>query len=92
MREWKWASASITASRAKKIHSSAPWGLEGELDAQQRAYLLGAANLSPVGEILRHQRGHSHTSGRGRFGHNTTVQASYEDDLAELLIPNIDPD
>jgi putative redox protein len=66
--------------------------LEGELDAQQRAFLLEAANLCPVGEILGisadiHTRPDATTS-----GHNARSQANYEDDLAELQIPNIDPD
>jgi len=66
--------------------------LEGELDAQQRAFLLEVANLCPVGEILGisadiRTRAHAATSGR-----NASTQASYEDDLAELQIPYIDPD
>jgi putative redox protein len=66
--------------------------LEGELDAQQRAFLLEAANLCPVGEILGisadiHTRADATTSGR-----NASTQASYEDELAELQIPYIDPD
>jgi putative redox protein len=66
--------------------------LEGELDAQQRAFLLEAANLCPVGKILGisadiHTRLDATTS-----GHNASTQASYEDDLAEFQIPNIDPD
>ena len=66
--------------------------LEGELDAQQRATLLEAANLCPVGEILGisadiHSRLDATTS-----GHNASTQASYEEDLAELGIPNIYPD
>jgi putative redox protein len=66
--------------------------LEGKLDAQQRATLLKAANLCPVGEILGisadiHSRPDATTS-----GHNASTHASYEDDLAELQIPYIDPD
>ena len=66
--------------------------LEGELDAHQRATLLKAANLCPVGEILGisadiHSRLDATTS-----GHNASTQASYEEDLAELGIPNIYPD
>jgi len=66
--------------------------LEGELDAQQRAFLLEAANLCPVGEILGisadiHTRPDATTS-----SHNASSQASYEVDLAELAIPNIYPD
>jgi putative redox protein len=66
--------------------------LEGELNAQQRAFLLEAANLCPVGVILGitadiHIRPDATAS-----GHNASTQASYEGDLAELQIPNIDPD
>jgi putative redox protein len=66
--------------------------LEGELNAQQRAFLLEAANLCPVGVILGitadiHTRPDATAS-----GHNASTQASYEDDLAELQVPNIDPD
>jgi putative redox protein len=66
--------------------------LEGELDAGQRAFLLEAANLCPVGEILGisadiHTRADATAS-----GHSASAQASYEDDLAELQIPYIDPD
>jgi putative redox protein len=66
--------------------------LEGELDAQQRAFLLEAAELCPVGEILGisadiHTRPDATTS-----SHNASTQASYEVDLAELGIPNIYPD
>jgi putative redox protein len=66
--------------------------LEGELDAQQRAFLLEAANLCPVGKILGistdiHTRLDAATSGQ-----NKNPQASYEDDLAEFQIPNVDPD
>ncbi|MEH2512554.1 putative redox protein [Nitrobacteraceae bacterium AZCC 1564] len=66
--------------------------MEGELDAQQRAFLLEAANLCPVGQILGisadiHTRSDATTS-----SHNAGTQAIYEDDLAELRIPYIDPD
>ncbi|CAN7755545.1 OsmC family protein [Rhizobium sp. LjRoot258] len=66
--------------------------LEGELDAQQRAYLLEAANLCPVGEILGisadiHTRLDAATS-----GHNASTQARYEDVLGELQIPYVDAD
>jgi putative redox protein len=66
--------------------------LEGELDAQQRAFLLQAAKLCPVGEILGisadiHTRENGTSSGR-----TASTPASYEDDLAELQIPYIDPD
>jgi putative redox protein len=66
--------------------------LQGELDVQQRAFLLEAANLCPVGELLGisadiHTRPDASTS-----AHNASSQASYEDDLAQLPIPNITPD
>ncbi|MFQ3454093.1 MULTISPECIES: OsmC family protein [Bradyrhizobium] len=66
--------------------------LEGELDAQQRAFLLEAANLCPIGELLGisadiHTRPDAATS-----SHDTSTQASYEDDLAELHIPYIEAD
>jgi putative redox protein len=66
--------------------------LEGELDTQQRAILLEVANLCPVGTILGigadiNSRLDTATSGR-----NLSAQASYEEDLAELGIPNIYPD
>jgi putative redox protein len=66
--------------------------LEGELDAQQRALLLEAANLCPIGEILGisadiRTRPDATTSAR-----SARIQASYEDDLAQLPIPNITPD
>jgi putative redox protein len=52
--------------------------LEGELNAQQRAFLLEAANLRPVGEILSvsadiHTRPDATT-----FGPNASAQASFE--------------
>jgi putative redox protein len=66
--------------------------LEGELDVQQRAFLLEVANLCPVGELLGisadiHTRPDATTP-----LHSTSTQASYEDDLAQLPIPNITPD
>ncbi len=66
--------------------------MEGELDAQQRAVLLQAANLCPVCKVLGigadiHTRPDT-TTPRS----NASAHASYEDDLAELEIPNIDPD
>ncbi|WP_377831032.1 OsmC family protein (plasmid) [Bradyrhizobium lupini] len=66
--------------------------LEGELDAQQRAFLLESANLCPVGQILGisadiHTRPDTTTSGP-----DASTQARYEDDLAELQIPYVDPD
>lgn len=62
--------------------------LEGGLDAQQRAFLLEAANLCPVGEILGISAD-IRTRDAATSGHNTSTQASYEDDLAELGIRNI---
>lgn len=66
--------------------------LDGELDAQQRAFLLEAANLCPVGEILGisadiHTRADARTSSL-----NASAPARYEDDLGELQIPYIDAD
>jgi putative redox protein len=60
--------------------------LEGELNAQQRAFLLEAANLCPVGVIL------GITADIHTRPDATASEASYEDDLAELQVPNIDPD
>lgn len=66
--------------------------LGGELDVQQRAFLLEAANLCPVGKILGisadiHTRADATIRDR-----NACPLASYENDLAELQIPNIDAD
>ncbi|MBB5703926.1 putative redox protein [Ochrobactrum daejeonense] len=66
--------------------------LEGDLDEQERAFLLEAANLCPVSKILRtgadiHTRLDAATS-----DYNASTSSSYADDLAELEIPNIDPD
>ncbi|MDL2407078.1 OsmC family protein [Rhizobium calliandrae] len=66
--------------------------LEGELDAQQRAFLLDAANLCPVGEILGISADIHTYPDTATTGHNATTQATYVDDLAELEIPNINPD
>ncbi|MBO4220833.1 OsmC family protein [Bradyrhizobium neotropicale] len=66
--------------------------LEGELDEQQRAFLLEAANLCPVGELLGISADiHTHPDAT-TSGYNASTQASYEDDLAQLSIPNITPD
>lgn len=66
--------------------------LKGELDDQQRAFLLEAANLCPVGNILGISADihtlSEHTLSKDKVG----IQASYEDDLAELPIPYIDAD
>jgi putative redox protein len=66
--------------------------LGGELDAQQRAFLLEAANLCPVGKILGISADINTRLDVTTSGHNGSSQASYEDDLAELPIPNITPD
>jgi len=66
--------------------------LGGELDAQQRAFLLEAANLCPVGKILGISTDINTRLDATNSGHNESPQASYEDDLAELQIPNINPD
>lgn len=66
--------------------------LEGELDAQQRAFLLEAANLCPVGQILGISADISTRMDATTSGRNASTQASYEDDLALLPIPNITPD
>jgi putative redox protein len=66
--------------------------LEGELDAQQRAFLLEAANLCPVGEILGISADIRTRADATTSGHNASPQVSYEDDLAQLRIPNVNPD
>ncbi|WP_334150986.1 OsmC family protein [Hyphomicrobium sp.] len=66
--------------------------LEGELDAQQRAILLKAANLCPVCKFLGISADINTRLDTTTSGHNAGAQASYEEDLAELPIPNIDPD
>jgi putative redox protein len=66
--------------------------LEGELDEQQRAFLLETANLCPVGELLGISADIHTRPGATTSGHNASTQASYEDDLAQLPIPNITPD
>jgi putative redox protein len=66
--------------------------LGGELDAQQRAFLLEAANLCPVGKILGISADINTRLDATTSGHNESPQASYEDDLAEFQIPNINPD
>lgn len=65
--------------------------LEGELNMQQRAFLLQVANLCPVGELLGISAD-IHTRAAPTSGHNASTPASYEDDLAQLPIPNITPD
>lgn len=66
--------------------------LEGELDAQQRAFLVEAANLCPVGNILGISADIHTLSDRTVSGQMAGAHASYEDDLAELPIPYINAD
>jgi putative redox protein len=66
--------------------------LEGELDAQQRAFLLEAANLCAVGEILGVSADVRTRTDATASGRCESTLANYEDDLAELEIPYIDPD
>ncbi|MGY3607492.1 OsmC family protein [Bradyrhizobium sp. Leo121] len=66
--------------------------LGGELDAQQRAFLLEAANLCPIGKILGIGADINTRLDATISGHSPSTRASYEDDLAQLPIPNITPD
>ncbi len=61
--------------------------LEGNLGDDERAQLMQAANMCPVGRTLG-------LSADIRTNDNVSVgpAASYDDDLSELPIPNIDPD
>jgi putative redox protein len=61
--------------------------LEGSLGDEERAQLMQAANMCPVGRTLG-------LSADMRTNDNVGVEpaASYDDDLSELPIPNIDPD
>jgi putative redox protein len=61
--------------------------LEGNLGDEERAQLMQAANMCPVGRTLG-------LSADIRTNDNVSVgrAASYDDDLSELPIPNIDPD
>jgi len=61
--------------------------LEGNLVDDDRAQLMQAANMCPVGRTLG-------LSADIRTNDNVSVgrAASYDDDLTELPIPNIDPD
>src|SRR5215471_14004443 len=61
--------------------------LEGNLDDEERAQLMQAANMCPVGRTLG-------LSADIRTNDNVSVRraASYDDDLSDLPIPNIDPD
>lgn len=65
--------------------------LEGQLDVQQRAFLLEVAKLCPVGGILG-IGADIHTVSDATSGSEIGAQAIYEDDLAELSIPYIDAD
>ena len=66
--------------------------LGGDLDAQQCAFLLEAANLCPVGKILGISADIHTRLGAITSDHNASTPASYDDDLVEFQIPNIDPD
>lgn len=66
--------------------------LEGELDEQQRAFLLDAANLCPVGNILGISAEIYTLADQTISKEQVGAQASYEVDLAELPIPYIDAD
>jgi putative redox protein len=61
--------------------------LEGSLGDEERAQLMQAANMCPVGRTLG-------LSADMRTNDNVGVEpaASYDDNLSELPIPNIDPD
>jgi putative redox protein len=61
--------------------------LEGNLRDEERAQLMQAANMCPVGRTLG-------LSADIRTNDNVGVgpAANYDDDLSELPIPNIDPD
>jgi putative redox protein len=61
--------------------------LEGKLVDNERAQLMQAANMCPVGRTLG-------LSAYIRTNDNLSVgrAASYDDDLNELPIPNVDPD
>jgi len=61
--------------------------LEGNLDDEQRAKLMQAANMCPVGRTLG-------LSADIRTNDNVSAGrvASYDDDLSDLPIPNINPD
>jgi len=61
--------------------------LEGNLVDDERAQLMQSANMCPVGRTLG-------LSADIRTDDNVSVgrTASYDDDLSELPIPNIDPD
>jgi putative redox protein len=83
-------SASLAACTAMTIRLQArrrKIPLEGNLVDDERAQLMQAANMCPVGRTLGF-------SADIRTNDNVSVgrAASYDDDLSELAIPNIDPD
>jgi|SRR5262245_1409812 len=61
--------------------------LEGNIGDEEHAQLMQAANMCPIGRMLG-------LSADIRTNDNVSVgsAASYDDDLSELPIPNIDPD
>src|SRR5262245_21968599 len=59
--------------------------LEGNLADDERAQLMQAANMCPVGRTLG-------LSADIRTNVSVGRAASYDDDVSELPIPNIDPD
>jgi len=61
--------------------------LEGNLDDKARAQLMQAANMCPVGRTLG-----LNANIRTNDSVRSWQVASYDDDLRELPIPNIDPD
>ena len=75
------------AGMAAATPSSAPSGSKETLATSERAQLMQAANMCPVGRTLG-------LSADIRTNDNVSVgrAASYDDDLSELPIPNIDPD
>ena len=79
-------------SQGKKDFFERTLVLEGDLDTQQRTFLVEAANLCPVGHILGASVDVTTRLDVTASGHNESPQASYEDDVALLPIPNITPD
>jgi putative redox protein len=61
--------------------------LDGNLSNEERGQLMQAANMCPIGRTLS-------LSADIRTNDNVSKgrTASYDDDLSELPIPNIDPD
>jgi len=66
--------------------------IEGNLDAQQRAFPLEAANLCPVAKILSIGVDIRTSSENTSSADKLSSRASYEDDLGELQIPYVDAD